>query len=147
MKLQRQSAILRLVTDRRVRSQDELRALLATEGFQATQATLSRDIRELGLAKLADQDGSYYGSPRDTGLRPEVGMVLPALLVGVEGVGPLVVCKTVAGSAAAVGVAIDQARWKEIIGTVAGDDTCLIITRSPKDQEMIAGRIRELSRR
>ncbi len=76
-----------------------------------------------------------------------MGAVLPTLLISVEGVGPLVVCKTVSGSAATVGVAIDQARWKEIIGTVAGDDTCLVITRSPRDQELIAGRIRELSRR
>jgi transcriptional regulator of arginine metabolism len=147
MKLQRQNVILRLVADRRVRSQDELRELLATEGFQATQATLSRDIRELGLAKLTDSDGSYYGSPRDTGMKPDVGAVLPALLISVDGVGPLVVCKTVAGSAAAVGVAIDSARWKEIIGTVAGDDTCLIITRGPEDAETVTGRIRELSRR
>lgn len=147
MKLQRQNAILKVVRERRIASQDDLRDALAREGFAATQATLSRDIRELGLAKLTDSDGGYYAFPRDGGLRPDLGAVLPALLVSVDGVGPLCVLKTVSGSAGAVTIAIDKAGWKEVIGTIAGDDTCLLVTRSPKDRELVAERLRELSRR
>ena len=88
MKIQRHAAILRVVRERRIESQDELREALAAEGFVVTQATLSRDIRELGLAKLADpQGGAYYAHPHRAALRPDLGQVLPALLVSVDGVG------------------------------------------------------------
>ncbi len=101
------------------------------DGFTVTQATLSRDIRELGLAKLADpQGGAYYTHPHRAAVRPDLGQVLPTLLVSVDGVGPLLVLKTASGSAGAVTEALDQAGWGEIIGTIAGDDTVLVITRS-----------------
>ena len=90
MKIQRHAAILRVVRERRIESQDELREALAAEGFIVTQATLSRDIRELGLAKLSDpQGGAYYAHPHRAALRPDLAQVLPALLVSVDGVGPL----------------------------------------------------------
>ena len=127
MKIQRHAAILRVVRERRIESQDELREALAAEGFTVTQATLSRDIRELGLAKLAQ--------------------VLPALLVSVDGVGPLLVLKTASGSAGAVTEALDQAGWGEVMGTIAGDDTVLVIARSPKLREAIASRIQSLVRK
>ena len=89
MKIQRHAAILRVVRERRIESQDELREALSAEGFVVTQATLSRDIRELGLAKLADpQGGAYYAHPHRAALRPDLAQVLPALLVSVDGVGP-----------------------------------------------------------
>ena len=98
-----------------------------------TQATLSRDIRELGLAKLADpQGGAYYAHPHRAAVRPDLAQVLPALLVSVDGVGPLLVLKTASGSAGAITEALDQAGWAEIIGTIAGDDTVLVITRSQR---------------
>jgi transcriptional regulator of arginine metabolism len=146
MKLQRHAAILRAVRERRIGNQDELREVLAREDIVVTQATLSRDIRELGLAKLVDADGGYYSQPRNGGVRPDLSHMLPALLVGIDGVGPLVVLKTALGSAGAVGAAIDQAGWSEIIGTIAGDDTVLIITRSPREREAVATRLRELAR-
>jgi transcriptional regulator of arginine metabolism len=146
MKLQRHAAILRAVRERRIGNQDELREVLAREDIVVTQATLSRDIRELGLAKLVDADGGYYSQPRNGGVRPDLSHMLPALLVGIDGVGPLVVLRTALGSAGAVGAAIDQAGWSEIIGTIAGDDTVLIITRSPREREAVATRLRELAR-
>jgi transcriptional regulator of arginine metabolism len=145
MKIQRHAAILRVVRERRIESQDELREALSEEGFVVTQATLSRDIRELGLAKLADpQGGAYYAHPHRAALRPDLGQVLPALLVSVDGVGPLLVLKTASGSAGAVTEALDQAGWSEVMGTIAGDDTVLVITRSLKLREAIASRIRAL---
>ena len=148
MKIQRHAAILRVVRERRIESQDELREALSEKGFVVTQATLSRDIRELGLAKLADpQGGAYYAHPHRAALRPDLAHVLPALLVSVEGVGPLLVLKTASGSAGAVTEALDQAGWGEIMGTIAGDDTVLVITRSQKLREAIASRIRGLVRK
>jgi transcriptional regulator of arginine metabolism len=75
-------------------------------------------------------------------VRPDFQAVLGALLTGVDGVGPLLVLRTANGSAGAVAVAIDQASWGEIIGTVAGEDTLLVITRSEKARERVAGRLR-----
>jgi transcriptional regulator of arginine metabolism len=145
MKTQRHAAILRVVRNRRIESQDGLRQALADEGFVVTQATLSRDIRELGLAKLADPGGgAYYTHPHRGAVRPELGQVLPTLLVSVDGVGPFLVLKTASGSAGAVTEALDQVGWSEVIGTIAGDDTVLIITRSQRHRQQIAGRIQQL---
>jgi transcriptional regulator of arginine metabolism len=145
MKTQRQAAILRVIRERRVESQDELREALADEGFVVTQATLSRDIRELGLAKLADpHGGAYYTHPHRGSVRPELTHVLPTLLVSVDGVGPFLVLKTASGSAGAVTEALDQAGWSGVIGTIAGDDTVLVITRSQRLREEIATRIQEI---
>ena len=142
MKTQRHAAILRVVRDRRIESQDDLREALAEGGFVVTQATLSRDIRELRLAKLADPEGgAYYTHPHRGAVRPELGQVLPTLLVGVDGVGPFLVLKTASGSAGAVTEALDQAGWTEIIGTIAGDDTVLVITRNQRLRREIAKRI------
>ena len=147
MKIQRHAAILRVVRERRIESQDELRGALASEGFIVTQATLSRDIRELGLAKLADPaGGAYYTHPHRAAVRPDLGQVLPALLVSVDGVGPFVVLKTASGSAGAVTEALDQAGWSEVIGTIAGDDTVLVITRSVRHRQAVATRIEALVR-
>jgi transcriptional regulator of arginine metabolism len=144
MKTQRQAAILRVIRERRIESQDELREALSADGIVVTQATLSRDIRELGLAKLADQGGAYYTHPHRGAVRPELGQVLPALLVSVDGVGPLLVLKTASGSAGAVTEALDQAGWTEIVGTIAGDDTVLVITRNQRVRKQIASRLQAL---
>jgi len=146
MKTQRQAAILRVIRERRIESQDELKEALASVSIVVTQATLSRDIRELGLAKLADSGGAYYTHPHRGAVRPELNQVLPTLLVGVDGVGPFLVLKTASGSAGTVTEALDQAGWTEIIGTIAGDDTVLVITRNLRLRKVIADRIRELVR-
>lgn len=148
MKIQRHAAILRVVRDQRIESQDELREVLSGEGFSVTQATLSRDIRELGLAKLADpRGGAYYTLPHRAAVRPDLAQVLPTLLVSVDGVGPLLVLKTASGSAGTVTEALDQAGWAEIIGTIAGDDTVLVITRDPAGGAALAAEFLALADR
>jgi transcriptional regulator of arginine metabolism len=148
MKIQRHAAILKVVRDRRIESQDELREALAAEGFNVTQATLSRDIRELGLAKLSDpQGGAFYTHPHRAAVRPDLAQILPTLLVSVDGVGPFLVLKTASGSAGAVTEALDQAGWEEIMGTIAGDDTVLVITRSQRLREAVASRIQGFVRK
>ena len=145
MKTQRHAAILKIIRHHQVASQERLRELLVGEGFDVTQATLSRDIRELGLAKLADpQGGAFYTHPHRAAVRPDLAQVLPALLVSVDGVGPLLVLRTASGSAGAITEALDQTGWSEVIGTIAGDDTVLVITRSQKQRESIASRIQAI---
>ncbi len=147
MKLQRHAAILRIVRDRKIQSQDELREALAAEGIVVTQATLSRDIRELGLAKLVDPEGgSYYANPHEGSIKPDLGQVLPTLMVSIEGTGPLIVIKTATGGAPAVAAALDQAGWREIIGTLAGDDTLLVVARNPRQRQLVEARLAALAR-
>jgi transcriptional regulator of arginine metabolism len=143
VKLERHAAILRAIRERRIRNQDELRTALAAAGIRATQATLSRDIHELGLIKVSDSDGVFYGIGTDAGaVRPDLGQLVRALLVSVDGVGPLLVLRTAAGSAGALTAAIDGAAWSEVIGTIAGDDTVLVVTRGPREREKVAERLR-----
>ena len=143
MKLERHAAILRAIRARRIRNQDELRSALAEAGMSATQATLSRDIHELGLVKVSDAEGVFYGTGTDAGaLRPDLGQLVRALLVSSDGVGPLLVLRTAAGSAGALTAAIDGAGWSEVIGTIAGDDTVLVVTRGPREREAVAERLR-----
>jgi transcriptional regulator of arginine metabolism len=143
VKLERHAAILRVIRERRIRNQDELRTALAEARITATQATLSRDIHELGLVKVSDAEGVFYGTGTDAGaLRPDLGQLVRALLVSVDGVGPLLVLRTAAGSAGALTAAIDGAGWSEVIGTIAGDDTVLVVTRGPREREAVAERLR-----
>src|SRR2546422_6777609 len=121
MKTQRHAAILKIVRSETVASQEQLRALLKAEGFDVTQATLSRDIRELGLAKVAAPDGgSHYAPPPEAGaaVRPHLGAMLPTGLVSVDGVGPLLVVKTPPGGRQGLGVPLHAAGWTESIGTI-----------------------------
>jgi len=148
MKTQRHAAILKLVRRETVASQERLRERLKAEGFDVTQATLSRDIRELGLAKVATPDGgSHYAPASDSGaaIRPHLEQLLPATLTSIEGVGALLVLKTPAGGAQALGLALDGAGWEEIIGTIAGDDTVLVITRSERACRAVSQRLKELA--
>jgi transcriptional regulator of arginine metabolism len=148
MKPQRHAAILKIVQRQTVASQEQLRELLKAEGYDVTQATLSRDIGELGLAKVASPDGaSHYAAPPEGGggVRPHLEQILPTMLMSLEGVGPLLVLKTSTGAAQALGLAIDGAGWHEVIGTIAGDDAVLVITRSERARRAIQVRVKELS--
>ena len=146
MKAQRHAAILKLVSRTRVASQDELRRLLNREGFEVTQATLSRDIRELGLIKIPDTQGSYYAASADVESRgPNLDQLLAMSLLAVDGVGPLLVLRTPPGAAQSLGVALDRAQWSEVVGTIAGDDTILVILRSERFRSRVAERLRGLA--
>jgi len=131
MKSWRQSQILEVVDQEAVASQEELRRRLSTRGIDATQATISRDLKELGLVKRAG-DGAY--------VRPGVARSSPAtdeqlrravarLVRGLERVGNLLVIRTDPGQAQGLAILIDRAQLPEAAGTIAGDDTILIICR------------------
>jgi transcriptional regulator of arginine metabolism len=146
-KPQRHAAILEVVRGQRVPSQEVLRELLSERGFEVAQATLSRDLRELGLVKLPDEHGgSAYAVPAHvTDPTPTLQRLLPALYLGADGVGNLLVVKTLTGGAQPVAVAIDWEEWPEVVGTVAGDDTVLLILRRPEQLQTLVRRLEELA--
>lgn len=148
MKAKRHEAILRIVRRDAVHSQEQLRELLRRDGIEVTQATLSRDIRELGLAKGGDPaaGATYYRVPPEVDtIQPRLEDLLPNLLIDLDGVGNLLVVRTPAGSANALGSAVDRMRWREVVGTIAGDDTLLLITRSDKARRVVANRLSRLA--
>ncbi len=147
-KRKRHEAILELVRTRRVHSQDELRLLLHERGVEVTQATLSRDLRELRMAKVPHAEGeSYYATPESEGASPELERLLPHLLISAEGVDNLIVVKTLTGGAQAVAEALDMEEWPEILGTVAGDDTILIVLRQAEARNTLIERIETIAQR
>jgi transcriptional regulator of arginine metabolism len=146
-KARRHEAIRELTNRHRVGSQEHLRELLAKRGFDVAQATLSRDIRELRLVKIPDVDGGHHYTlpPEARDNSPPLKRLLAALYVGAEGVRNMLVVKTLAGGAQAIAEAIDWEEWPEILGTLAGDDTILIIVRDDEYMEVIRDRIEELA--
>lgn len=145
-KTKRHAAILRLVRDHAVPSQEALREFLVKEGFDVTQATLSRDIRELGLVKQPDSEGyGHYETQEEVILpSPPLSAMIPSLLLKAEGVGPLLVLSTPTGSASALAAALDHEEWPEVMGSIAGDDTLLMIARSIGDRKKLEKRVAEL---
>jgi transcriptional regulator of arginine metabolism len=145
----RHEAILRAIGEGVVRTQEELRRKLAARGFPVDQGTLSRDIRELGLVKVPGQDGEgmHYALARAPGAPVSAD---PAAAVGrfvrnADWSGNLVVVATDAGNAGPLGLAVDKLGWKEILGTVAGDDTLLIVVREGSRARAVAERIKSLA--
>lgn len=147
MKSQRHAAILRLVRSERIPSQERLRELLEVEGFRVAQATLSRDIRSLGIVKAADAAGQgHYTVPSDApDATPALSQLLPALFRGLDGVGHLLVLKTMTGGAQPVAAAIDHQGWSDVVGTIAGDDTILLIARSREACAALRERLESLA--
>ena len=143
MKGRRQSAILDLVSTRPVRSQDALRRLLAGMGIRATQATISRDVKELGLVKRA-ADGAYQSARGQAGPAvsdERVRRAVAEYLRRVERVQQLLVLKTDPGQAQPLAFALDHAAWPEIVGTIAGDDTILVVLRTEAGARSVGGRV------
>jgi transcriptional regulator of arginine metabolism len=148
MKHRRQSAIRDVVAQDEVRSQEQLRLRLAARGFSVTQATLSRDIKELGLVKRAS-DGAYQDSGEDAvstgpGSLHTLQRTLAECLTGLETSQQLIVLRTGTGQAQLVGVAIDRLRLREVLGTIAGDDTVLVICRNVRAARTIVQRFESM---
>jgi transcriptional regulator of arginine metabolism len=143
----RLAAILRIVRHHEIRSQNQLRELLANEGFQVGQGTLSRDIRELGLVKARHDDGAAtYSVPPDVADPvPAIQRLMPNLFLSAEGIDHFLVIHTLTGGAQPLAVAIDREEWDEILGTIAGDDTILVILRSPRHLDTVRSRLESLA--
>jgi transcriptional regulator of arginine metabolism len=123
-KTYRQGQILKLIRNKKICTQDELAQELRNLGIAATQVTLSRDIRDMRLVKT--RDGYKEMAPEETG--PEFSLLASEFLQDVLRAQNLVVLKTSPGHANSVAVALDREQWPEVIGTIAGDDTILVIT-------------------
>jgi transcriptional regulator of arginine metabolism len=147
-KRKRHAAILELVGDQPVGSQEELRLLLHKRGWDVTQSTLSRDLRELRLARVPTPEGVRYtvaDGAISSAARPALDALLPQLLTRVDGVGELIVVRTVPGGAQPVASALDGESWPDVLGTVGGDDTILVVCRSAVARERLERRLRKLA--
>ena len=140
-KLSRQAAIRDLVSSEEISNQDEMRRRLYRQGHRVTQATLSRDIHELRLVKTPEG----YKLPKeetDDAFLPSVERLIREFVYQAVTAQNLVVVKTSAGSAQPVSAAIDAEEWDEVVGTIGGDDTILVIAPDAKQAEKLAARIR-----
>jgi transcriptional regulator of arginine metabolism len=159
-KVARQARIAELVGSRPVTSQQELAALLADDGIAVTQATLSRDLDELGAVKVrtsagapmtyvVPEDGAVppVAAPAGAGALPRLVRLLSELMVSAEGSANLAVLRTPPGAAHFLASAVDRSGLAEVIGTIAGDDTVLLVARDPAGGDALADLMRELAQR
>ncbi|NBJ70203.1 MULTISPECIES: transcriptional regulator ArgR [Clostridia] len=146
-KIQRHIKIRELITNNEIETQDELVDRLKNLGYNVTQATVSRDIKELHLVKVATTNGTYkYSLPADQRFNPldKLKRLVMDAFVKIDYASHFIILKTLPGNAHAVGALIDQLDWEEIMGTICGDDTCLIICRTEADALAIKERFIEM---
>jgi transcriptional regulator of arginine metabolism len=139
-KTYRQGQILKLIRARRISTQEELAQELRSQGIAATQVTLSRDIRDLRLVKT--RDGYQEMAPEETG--PQFSLLATEFLLDVLRAQNLVVLKTSPGHANSVAVALDREQWPEVMGTIAGDDTILVIAPDNATAEAVQDKLVQL---
>lgn len=136
----RRAAILRILQETPVRNQGELVRVLKRQGFEATQSSVSRDLRELGVAKAGDR----YIPPVEN-VPHDPFEAVASFVTEIRTAGPsLTVVKTTTGGAQSVAVAIDRARWPEVVGTISGDDTIFVATEDGRDQRKLRDRLRKV---
>ena len=141
-KRERQALILELVEAGPISSQEELRRLLVGRGWKVTQATLSRDLRDLGLARVTTEDGVRYVVPeaRSETSSPALDATLAQFLASIDGVSELIVLHTLPGGAQPVAEAIDAEAWPDVLGTIGGENTILVVCRSGQAQAEVMRR-------
>lgn len=150
MKQLRQRAIRDLLEHRVVRTQQELAAALRERGYRTTQATISRDVAELGLIKVTREGTAAYALPpklieAETSGEDRLRKLLQDLPVEVHESGLLLVLRTLPGSAHAIAAALDRARWPEVAGSIAGDDTLFVAFPDRGSLQRIRRRILRLA--
>ena len=149
MKRNRQEKLLELISRYEIETQDELIERLRENGYNATQATISRDIRELQIAKMTTGKGTYrYVLPKHAEPSPAVSFSAALIdsIISVQYAQNLVVLKTYPGLAPAVASGIDRMQANQILGCVAGDDTILIVTQDEDCAKMLSGQVHNLLR-
>ena len=148
-KQQRQNTIVQLIGSHQIASQEELKRLLGERGLQVTQATLSRDLRDLGIVRAPTDAGARYLLPEMVSdeAKPSIGILLPQLFSRVDGVSELIVLHTLPSGAQPIAEAIDSEGWPEVMGTLAGENTILIVCRSADARATLTRRLLELAKR
>ena len=147
MKTVRQVAILDIIEKQEIETQEELASALNARGIRVTQATVSRDIKELRLLKVLTPSGKYKyatGDQADNNLTDRFIRMLAESLLSVSSANNLIVVKTLSGSANVAAEALDSMHWREVLGTLAGDNTVLLIIRSNEETITVTSRIREM---
>lgn len=147
MKTVRQVAILDIIEKQEIETQEELASALNARGIRVTQATVSRDIKELRLLKVLTHSGKYKyatGDQADNNLTDRFIRMLAESLLSVSSANNLIVVKTLSGSANVAAEALDSMHWPEVLGTLAGDNTVLLIIRSNEETITVTSRIREM---
>lgn len=150
MKSARHSLILEIIEEKDIETQEELAEELKRRGMKVTQATISRDIKELRLLKVLSDHGGYkYATVEraEKGMNDRFVRILSECVISVESVNNLIVVKTLSASANAACEAIDSMKWSEVLGTIAGDNTLLVITRSEEAVESMMARFNALIKR
>ena len=141
-KEKRQKKILELIAERSIGTQEELTKALLAEGCQTTQATVSRDIREMGLRKVSeDGRGSHYVAGI-SGTSTTYRQILSSGILSMEPAGNLIVVRTVSGAAMAVGAALDHMQLEGIAGCIAGDDTLFLAVRTLEEVEPLINELK-----
>lgn len=146
MKSRRHDKILEIITEKDIETQEDLAEALRNSGFDVTQATVSRDIKNLRLIKMQYSNGRYkYAVPKtdSSRLADKLANILTNAVVSVENVDKMVVVKTFTGGASAAAEAIDNLEFENIAGTVAGDNTIFILVRTIESAEIIVKSIKE----
>ena len=144
---QRHIKIREFIANHDIETQDDLVDHLKNAGFNVTQATVSRDIKELHLVKVPLMDGRYkYSLPADQRFNPlqKLKRLLIDAFVRIDTASNLLVLKTLPGNAQAMCALIDNLNWDEILGTIGGDDTCLIICRSQSEAEIVSNKFLDM---
>ena len=147
MKIERQAKILELIVKNEIGTQEELTAQLEAAGFNATQATVSRDIREMKLTKVADSSGKLrYVAYKETSddMNAKYIRIFLDGFISMDNAQNMLVIKTVSGMAMAVAAALDHMDFPEIVGSIAGDDTIMCAVRSVDDTIMIMGKLKKI---
>ena len=148
MKTHRQAKVKEIVERLVIRTQDELAEALRNEGIDVTQATVSRDIKGMMLVKVPTGDGSYrYAFPSEHNVTVSVARLEKTFqdsVLSVNSSGNIIVLRTLPGTAQAVAYVLDNVRWPEIIGTVAGDDTIFLVVKPEKAVETVKERFESI---
>ena len=143
----RQNKILEIIYKTEVGTQEELADILNANHFNVTQATVSRDIKQLGLIKVAGKTKKYrYAAPSEVkgGSTDKLLNLFKNCVLGIEVAKNLVLIKTLGGNANSAGVMVDKLRLSEVVGSVAGDDTLLVVTKTDEDAEEVKRQLTEL---
>ena len=148
MKNKRQKKILELIVRYEIGTQEELMEKLRESGFDVTQATVSRDIREMKLTKVETHGKLHYVAFRETDedMKEKYERVFREGFISMDNAQNILVIKTVSGMAMAAAAALDSLDWHELLGCTAGDDTILCVIRRPEDAKTVTDRIREILR-
>lgn len=148
MKIARHAKILEIISEKEIETQEELAAELQKQGIDVTQATVSRDIKELRLIKVLTEDGKRYKyAPMgkvDGHITDRLMTLLSESIVSVDYAGNIIVIKTLSGTAPAAAEAIDTLNWKNIVGTLAGDNTIFVLVRNEEAVQELLEKFRKL---